>query len=42
MLNLEDLVVDSFTTAADLSVIGDHETGCIGPCQDRPFTADYC
>ncbi|HYW12281.1 MAG TPA: hypothetical protein VE871_09990 [Longimicrobium sp.] len=42
MLSLDDLAVDSFTTAADISTIGVVETGCIGPCEDRPFTADYC
>jgi len=41
VLSLDDLVVDSFTTAADISVVGDHETGCIGPCENQ-FTAGFC
>jgi hypothetical protein len=41
MLNLDDLTVESFATAADAAVIGDHETGCIGPCENQ-FTAGFC
>jgi hypothetical protein len=42
VLSLDDLVVDSFTTATGISMTGEMETGCIGPCEDRPFTADFC
>lgn len=44
---MDDLVVDSFTTAADVTAadmmveIGYHETGCIAPCEPA-FTAGFC
>lgn len=42
VLSIDDLIVDSFATSAAMIEIGDHETGCIGPCEDRPFTQGYC
>lgn len=41
VLSIDDLTVDSFTIAAEASVIGDHHTGCIGPCEDR-FSEGFC
>lgn len=42
VLSLDDLIVDSFPTAADTVDIGYHETGCIGPCEPQ-LTADiFC
>jgi hypothetical protein len=42
VLSIDDLTVDSFTTAAEVSVIGDQHTGCIGPCEDRFTEGYYC
>ncbi|HYW12285.1 MAG TPA: hypothetical protein VE871_10010 [Longimicrobium sp.] len=41
MLNIDDLIVDSFPTTAGMSEIGHHETGCFGPCEPQ-LTADFC
>lgn len=41
MLSIDDLTVESFTTATSDAVIGDHETGCIGPCENQ-FTTGLC
>lgn len=41
VLSIDDLTVESFTIASDTAVIGDHETGCIGPCENR-FTEGFC
>ncbi|HEY0016370.1 MAG TPA: hypothetical protein VGC13_08630 [Longimicrobium sp.] len=42
VLTLDDLMVDSYATTAESSVIGDQHTGCIGPCEDRFTEGYYC
>lgn len=32
MLSIDDLTVESFTTAADPAVLGDEWTGCMSDC----------
>jgi len=32
VLNLDDLLVDSFTTAASLPELSEHWTGCLSDC----------
>lgn len=41
VLSIDDLTVESFTTATETNVVGDQHTGCIGPCEEQ-FTDGFC